>query len=164
MTALEEIKKAIEGVGPLKVEFTPDCDEFNSIIAPINEDYDGTFFTVIGCGDKQDKLGGYMALAVNKLPELASTLESLQRENEALKNLIDGDGCADPDKIDALFRRAETAEAEVKRLRSVLKPMADVAGDVSESWPDDAQVVTEIGHFRRARTALSSTGGEHHAE
>lgn len=48
---------------------------------------------------------------------LASSLESLQRENEELKNLIDGDNCADPDKIDALFRRAEAAEAEVKRLR-----------------------------------------------
>lgn len=41
-------------------------------------------------------------------------------------------------------------------LRLVLKPMAEVAGDVSETWPDDAQVVTEIGHFRRARTALSA--------
>lgn len=58
--------------------------------------------------------------------------------------------------------RDEAAENE--KLRSVLQPMAKVAGDVSETWPDDAQVVTEIGHFRRARTALASTGGEHHAE
>ncbi|MBO0125169.1 hypothetical protein [Agrobacterium sp. OT33] len=88
MTALEEIKKAIEEIGSLKVEFTPDCDESNSIIAPINDDYDGTFFTVIGCGDKQDKLGGFMAMAVNAVPELLSTLESLQRENEELRAWI----------------------------------------------------------------------------
>jgi hypothetical protein len=90
MTVLEEIKKALEGVGPLKVEFTPDCDEFNAIIAPINDDYDGTFFTVIGCGDKQDKLGGFMAIAVNAVPELLSTLESLQRENDMLRASRDG--------------------------------------------------------------------------
>ncbi|MFB7144978.1 hypothetical protein ACWGMK_06010 [Agrobacterium deltaense] len=86
MTAFNEIKKALEGVGPLKVEFTPDCDEFNAIIAPINDDYDGTFFTVIGCGDKQDKLGALMAAAVNAVPELLSNLESLQRENEELRH------------------------------------------------------------------------------
>jgi|GEM_PF-3808011 len=72
---------------------------------------------------------------------------------------------ADPyAEIRAQRARAEAAEAEVKRLKSVLGPIAELAGDVSELWPDDAQVVTEIGHFRRARTALASTGGEHHAE
>jgi cell division septum initiation protein DivIVA len=98
------------------------------------------------------------------------TLESLQRENEELRQRLDVGPCGE-DAIDIaesaadhLRHRAEAAEAEVKRLRSVLQPMADVAGDVSDSWPDDAQVVTEIGHFRRARTALASTGGEHHAE
>lgn len=97
----------------------------------------------------------------------ASTLESLQRENDTLRRAQsytyigrDGKSLLARDLED----RAEAAEAEVKRLRSVLQPMAEVAGDVSESWPDDAQVVTEIGHFRRARTALASTGGEHHAE
>ncbi|KJF73189.1 hypothetical protein RP75_13420 [Agrobacterium arsenijevicii] len=72
---------------------------------------------------------------------------------------------ADPyAEIRAQRARAEAAEAEVKRLRSVLGPIAKVAGDISESWPDDAQFVTEIGHFRRARTALASTGGEHNEE
>ncbi|MCZ7501982.1 hypothetical protein [Agrobacterium sp. ST15.13.015] len=160
MTALEEIKKALEGVGSLKVEFTPDCDESNSIIAPINDDYDGTFFTVIGCGDKQDKLGGFMAVAVNALPELVSTLESLQRENKRITALVSSSEAERVRSCSELLLRAEAAEAEVKRLRSVLQPMAEVAGDVSESWPDDAQVVTEIGHFRRARTALASTGGK----
>lgn len=100
----------------------------------------------------------------------ASTPESLQRDNEELRQRLDIGPCGE-DAIDVaesaadhLRHRAEAAEAEVKRLRSVLKPMADVAGDVSESWPDDAQVVTEIGHFRRARTAIASTGGEDNAD
>ncbi len=135
MTALEEIKKALEGVGPLKVEFTLDCDEFNSIIAPINDDYDGTFFTVIGCGDKQDKLGGYMALAVNKLPELLSTLESLQRENEELRRALKP------------FGRAITYCEQLRKH----------GGDDSVRAHDF--VISD--EFRTARTALASTGGEH---
>ncbi|KGE79673.1 hypothetical protein [Agrobacterium pusense] len=133
---------------------------------------------------------------------LASTLESLQRENETLRQDRDhiaaekaGIAKNSHNNVDYWKSQAEAAEAEVKRLkaeidrkssmpgdhrywegryreeaednelmRSVLRPMAEVAGDVSESWPDDAQVVTEIGHFRRARAALASTGGEHHAE
>lgn len=223
MTALEEIKKAIEGVGPLKVEFTPDCDEFNSIIAPINEDYDGTFFTVIGCGDKQDKLGGYMALAVNKLPELLSTLESLQREKEELRNLADrlkqeaqihsmearganatvneiyqiiSGGKGEPGnwrgakpvreyveaaKGEILRLETELAlskpvysrrqiEARVKVLEAALKPFAEYMGDHfdkdnhGDPLPDDLGVgwiYLTHADFRRARTALASTGGEH---
>lgn len=151
MTALEEIKKALEGVGPLKVEFTPDCDEFNSIIAPINDDYDGTFFTVIGCGDKQDKLGGFMAAAVNAVPELLSTLKSLQRENEASEatatryanEIIELRGelaktasllVVQADRADALdaeldsrTRALDEAEAAMKRLRDTLHPFAEAA-------------------------------------
>lgn len=55
--------------------------------------------------------------------------------------------------------RDEAAANE--KLRLVLEPMAKIAGDVSESWPDDADVIAEIGHFRRARAALSSTGDTH---
>ena len=154
MTVLEEIKKALEGVGPLKVEFTPDCDEFNAIIAPINDDYDGTFFTVIGCGDKQDKLGGFMAIAVNAVPELLSTLESLQRENEALKNLIDGDNCADPDKIDALFRRAEAAEAEVARLQAEI----DRTERNRDMWKGQVERQAEsLSKFREEEIRLRET-------
>lgn len=136
MTTLEEIKKALEGVGPLKVEFTPDCDEFNAIIAPINEDYDGTFFTVIGCGDKQDKLGGFMAIAVNAVPELLSTLESLQRENEELRKALKP------------FSRAITYCEQLRKH----------GGDDSVKAHDF--VISD--EFRRARQVLASTGGEHH--
>lgn len=198
MTALEEIKKALEGVGPLKVEFTPDCDEFNAIIAPINDDYDGTFFTVIGCGDKQDKLGGFMAIAVNAVPELLSTLESFQRENEELRRdrydlayAITGGEDA-PGLLDSVptsqlveiarethrshsadIDRAMAAEARVKSLEEALKPFAEYMGDHfdkdnhGDPLPDDLGVgwiYLTHADFRRARTALASTGGEHNAE
>ena len=182
MTALEEIKKALEGVGPLKVEFTPDCDEFNAIIAPINEDYDGTFFTVIGCGDKQDKLGGFMAIAVNAMPELLSTLESLQRENEELREktalhsadaktawaeceelrkkadaredeLVAMLNSADESRVGQI-RRAIIAESEAKVLRDIIR---DNWG--GRSWKPVSNAKATI-----ILQALASTGGEHHAE
>jgi cell division septum initiation protein DivIVA len=165
MTALEELKKALEGVGPLKVEFTPDCDEFNAIIAPINDDYDGTFFTVIGCGDKQDKLGGFMAAAVNAVPALLSTLESLQRENENLRQRLNIGPCGE-DAIDVaesaadhLLHRAEAAEAEVNRLRGALEGISN---------PKIVQSFGDPGVLRDAAppapsVAVKATEAKHHA-
>ncbi|UXS24240.1 hypothetical protein [Agrobacterium tumefaciens] len=145
MTALEEIKKALEGVGPLKVEFTPDGDEYNSIIVPTVDGYDGTFFTVIGCGDKQDKLGALMAATVNAVPELLSTLESLQRENEKLRK--------------ALLPFAELPDNAHGKNRYFLELLVCPDGDT----PADG--VKHYGEaIRTARTALASTGGEHNAE
>lgn len=219
MTALEEIKKALEGVGPLKVEFTPDCDEFNAIIAPINDDYDGTFFTVIGCGDKQDKIGGFMAVAVNTVQELVDTIESLQRENDKLRRFlfpyadrtdisgISWDGKyligdkasigafhemknrgeqidvykrAYDQKEAALKARSEAAEAEVRRLRDLLRFSHDTLQEINPSNYDhddvckmnDASVevilaiAPELGETHGKskewwdeRQALASTGG-----
>jgi len=146
--SIEAIKMHLEVLGSLKVEFTPKSDEGNSIIVPINDDYDCTFFTVIGCGDKQDNLGAYMASAVNELPDLISEIDRLQREND--------------------------------ELRLLLVPFAEEAENWSDSVPDDHKTLcTEpgsstahpgseayftVGDLRRARTALASTGGEHHAE
>ncbi|CAM3520070.1 hypothetical protein G6L26_007625 [Agrobacterium radiobacter] len=167
MTALEEIKKAIEEIGPLKVEFTPDGDEYNSIIAPVNDDYDGTFFTVIGCGDKQDKLGGYMALAVNKLPELLSTLESLQRENEELRqdrdrtarnrDMYRGQVERQSAQI-TMFREEET------RLRETLFKCGSFIADRYQEGDTEYQVVLLVNDAICRTPALASTGGEHHAE
>lgn len=136
-------------------------------------------------------------------PAFLSTLESLQRENEALKNLIDGDNCADPDKIDALFRRAEAAEAEAEYLRGVATDIqkgyieATRRAEEAVTAANALQVRTDAAEYREnklrealqfyanpeiykphphglafdqrdlsyhARTALASTGGEHHAE
>ncbi len=153
MTVLEEIKKALEGVGPLKVEFTPDCDEFNAIIAPINDDYDGTFFTVIGCGDKQDKLGGFMAIAVNAVPELLSTLESLQRENET----VDALECA----LQTAVSRAEAAEAEVKRLQAEIDRKSSMPGD-HRYW--EGRYRDEAAEKERMREALQKVRSEFRVE
>ncbi len=186
MTALEEIKKALEGVGPLKVEFTPDCDEFNAIIAPINDDYDGTFFTVIGCGDKQDKLGGFMAVAVNTVQELVDTIESLQAKNEGLlkraataeKRLREANSAFERERKlhlqnqqlnRTLEARAEAAEAEVKRYREALiaakTRMRNCRGAIESDQVVDKDVHGSLQNgIRDIQEALASTGGEHHAE
>lgn len=101
----------------------------------------------------------------------ASALEELQRENEILKNLIDGDNCADPDKIDALFRRAELAETEAKRLQVGVYvetlPRAHLirvfAEDMNErNWDDKRLYIKQ--QAERITAALASAGEEHHAE
>lgn len=176
MTALEETKKALESVGPLKVEFTPDCDEFNAIIAPINDDYDGTFFTVIGCGDKQDKLGGFMAVAVNAVPELLSTLESLQHENDELRKR--GDGAAN--MATQMAADCSNAQRNLAELRSAIGPINallahllsmsvyHITNPPTADWEfvqvcnGDLRKMIELSDA--AEYALASTGGEHHAE
>ncbi|MCZ7854994.1 hypothetical protein O9X81_00025 [Agrobacterium salinitolerans] len=96
----------------------------------------------------------------------ASTLESLQRENEELRQRL-GIGPCGEDAIDVaesaaghLRHRAEAADAEVKRLRGELS-FYSCDGSTCDCIPgqEDANSVT-CGF--RARTALASTGGEHH--
>lgn len=111
MTALEEIKK---GNHPDRIWAT-----VNGASTRLP---DGARQLIGGWSQDADRAGAAEYV-------LASTLESLQRENEALKNLIDGDNCADPDKIDALFRRAEAAEAEVKRLQAEIDRKSSMPGD-----------------------------------
>ncbi len=96
---------------------------------------------------------------------LAATLESLQRENETRRRAqsytyIGRDGKAVLARD--LEDRAEAAEAEVKRLRGELS-FYSCDGSTRDciSGQEDANSVT-CGF--RARTALASTGGEHHAE
>lgn len=105
---------------------------------------------------------------------LASTLESLQREKEAMRQRLDA-GPHGEDAIDVaesaadfLRHRAEAAEAEVARLQAILEPFRTVSKDwVDENgWTDVAcqkdRIVDWFGpsDFR----ALASTGGEHHAD
>ncbi len=75
-----------------------------------------------------------------------------------------------------LEARAEAAEAEVKHLRERLKPFSEFAGVLFErnfNRTDSVAEMTDVdniphvifaGSFFDARTALASTGGEHHAE
>lgn len=47
-----------------------------------------------------------------------------------LSALIDGENCADPDKIDALFRRAETAETQLAAAGKITQEILSlIAGD-----------------------------------
>lgn len=152
---------------------------------------------------------------VTEISRLLSTLESLQRENERLRQFlfpyadrtdisgISWDGkylIGDKasitafhemknrgEQIDvykraydqneaALKARAEAAEAEVKRLRERLKPFSEFAGVLFErnfNRTDSVAEMTDVdniphlifaGSFFDARQALASTGGEHHAE
>jgi hypothetical protein len=55
-------------------------------------------------------------------------------------------------------RWCEEAAAEIRRLREVLKPMAEVASDIPDDWSDDHQCVTACGHFRQAKQALDQVG------
>lgn len=187
MTALEEIKKALEGVTPgpwelcahLKHNDACSCGYRGVIYGP---EPDG--FAICQPGHEPAPEGQegteppryprdveianmrYIA-AVNPaaISELLSTLESLQRENERLSDDVKREAelathmandCNDAQA------RAEAAEAEVKRLRGEL---AFYSCDSSTcdciSGQEDANSVT-CGF--RARTALASTGGEHHAE
>lgn len=131
---------------------------------------------------------------------LASTLESLQRENEALKK--DRDFWKEQFQVETRYRieladrgtllaltdansRAEAAEAEVKRLRDLLRFSHDTLWEINPSNYDhddvcklnDASVeviltiAPELGETHgkskewwAERQALASTGGEHNAE
>lgn len=159
MTALEEIKKALEGVtpGPWHVYSEKVADKAAAIAESAyqvehTEPFVGEIFmlnaggkcpALTGCGPCSEANARYIA-AVNPaaVSELISTLESLQRENDELR-------------------------AEVNRLREALKPFAEIEPiNVYESEDEDANgryILTE-NQFRFARQALASTGGEHHAE
>ncbi|WP_107327224.1 hypothetical protein [Agrobacterium pusense] len=99
----------------------------------------------------------------------ASTLESLQRENEALKK--DRDFWKEQFQVETRYRieladrgtllaltdansRAEAAEAEVKRLKS---ERLYILG-FNDGWE------AAVGEPPEDSQALASTGGEHHAD
>ncbi|WP_142627488.1 hypothetical protein [Rhizobium sp. P007] len=99
----------------------------------------------------------------------ASTIESLQRENEALKK--DRDFWKEQFQVETRYRieladrgtllaltdansRAEAAEAEVKRLKS---ERLYILG-FNDGWE------AAVGEPPEDSQALASTGGEHHAD
>ncbi len=86
----------------------------------------------------------------------ASTLESLQREIEQSKELdltFEAEANQMREVSIANRHRAQEAEAEVKRLRAVVeRAQLIVSTSIYPSWHETS------------RTALASTGGEHHAE
>ncbi len=137
MTALEEIKKALEGeagVERLRQFLFPYADRTD--ISGIS--WDGKYLI----GDKES------IRAFHEMKNRGEQIDVYKRaydQNEA-----------------ALKARAEAAEAGVNRLREALGAVLaahDIKSVKGKLLEDVIASATE-----RARTALASTGGEHHAE
>lgn len=223
------IKKALEGVTPgpwvtyegslgykgdvfaPTSKFVKDCHHIARCFAPRPEQSplcDLQAIKVVDDAVAAVEANTIYIAAVNPaaITELLSILESLQRENSALK--IDASyHAADAETVrlerEVERRRAEAAEAEVKRLQTelalskplfsrrqiearvklleeALKPFAEYKTADGYNGTDFLRIKDEhpilfrglgssepaltVGDFRRARTALASTGGEHHAE
>jgi hypothetical protein len=193
--SVEEIKKALEGVTPDRLRY-----EADAMFAAIQGEQYGDTFHAYNWADKPHRV---LYDAIDLMRNSASTVESLQRENEELKRdlsheashrqklqnalaywmpgvtkeieistngrcgddallLVGSEGPFD-DKCwgNEAIARAEAAEADVKRLREALQ---NVMGcyDTPLSrrrFPPDGFMTEAIN---TARTALASTGGEHH--
>lgn len=163
MTALKEIKKAIE---------------------ELREDMGYAY-------DKGDSRISNILVWCDALNAISPTLESLQRENAILQErtadyptisakLHDREKARDAEQKSCreAIARAEAAEAEVKRLREVLEQIANDAespqqlydrngpqwtGADGNEYEDTSYFLAKCNELAAsARTALASTGGEHH--
>lgn len=218
MTALEEIKKALEGVtpGPWITHggllghkgdvFSPtaksvqDCHHIARCFAPKPDKNPIDDLQVLVAERDAIKVieanARYIAAAnPAAISELLSTLESLQREKEASEAtatryaneiielrgelaktasllVVQADRAdAAEAELDSRTRALDEAEAGMKRLRETLHPFAEAADYYStgvhrtpapDALPCGPALI--VAHLRAARTALASTGGEHHAE
>ena len=102
---------------------------------------------------------------------LLDRIESLQRENEELRQRLDIGPCGEDaldvaaSAADHLRHRAEAAEAEVKLIREAVVELLDQAEhvclgahtprDINEAARNLADPIAKV------HTALASTGGEH---
>lgn len=84
-------------------------------------------------------------VAANRLRDtnIEATNAALTTRVKEMSALIDGENCADPDKIDALFRRAETAETQLAAAKKALEFYGDVSkypapltGGMGALWSD----------------------------
>lgn len=194
MTALEEIKKALEGVtpGPWKAVSEPHFDSglVYTSVQPVNIDEETMKPLAMANGEyhvcrmshsaapwrfNYHRANARYIAAVNPvaISELLSTLESLQRENAVLK--IDASNhAADAETVrrerEVERRRAEAAEAALKPFVAFFdKAMAGFTEGYSDRHPDKIicgvnGAELSISAFIAARHALASTGGEHNAE
>ena len=168
MIALEEIKKALEGVttypGPWEVGELISGKRGRSDAFELQNATD--IFGYIYCGhapsDEVRPVADFIAAANPvAISELLSTLESLQRENEELRKKADARenelvvmlNSADESRVGQI-RRAIIAESEAKVLRDIIR---DNWG--GRSWKPVSDATATL-----IRTVLASTGGEHHAE
>ena len=91
--------------------------------------------------------------------EAEANNEALTARVKELSDLIDGENCADTDKIDALFRRAETAETQLTAAKDALEIVANAhASNPSLAMADvpEADYVRHVLYEMRklARAAL----------
>ena len=89
--------------------------------------------------------------------------EKAEAEVERLKHLLDGDECPDPDKIDALFSRAEAAEAGEDALAKALRPFgffSDEPNTTQQAWEirycDRFEDWIDFGDMESARDAIAA--------
>lgn len=93
--------------------------------------------------------------------EAEANNEALTARVKELSDLIDGENCADTDKIDALFRRAETAETQLTAAKDALEIVANAhASNPSLAMADvpEADYVRHVLYEMRklARAALEA--------
>jgi hypothetical protein len=72
------------------------------------------------------------AEAIRERDEALERAEAAEKRVKELEELIDGENCADPDKIDALFRRAEAAESSNKLLSERVAVLETALGKSNE--------------------------------
>lgn len=143
MTALEEIKKALDG-------------DMNTGLTAI----DRLRFIVGGVPD-------FDPITVEDADWLLSTLESLQRENEELRQDRDRTARNRDMWKGQVERQADSLskfrEEEI-RLRETLFQCGSFIADRYQEGDAEYQVVLLVNDAICSKPALASTGGEHHAE
>lgn len=153
MTALEEIKKALKKV--YIAEWYISGVKTNGL-SVVHNAADSSMFGITAETFEAEYIAAVNPAAIS---ELLSTLESLQRENEELRQRLDIGPCGEnaidvaESAADHFRHRAEASESEVKRLREALSIIS--AGHGCPMAVADNALRTP---------ALASTGGEHHAE
>lgn len=132
MTALEEIKKALEGVTP-GPWFEGDKWVF---VSPRSGLMDEALENVLRNDEAQANARYIAAVNPAAISELLSTLESLQRENEELRKDKDHIGAEKAgiaknalNNVDYWKSQAEAAEAEVKHLQAEIDRKSSMSGD-----------------------------------
>lgn len=166
MTALEEIKKALKkvAIGEWYISYVK-----NNGLSVVENSSDSRMFGIAAETFEAEYIAAVNPAAIS---EILSTLESLQRENAALK--IDASNhAADAENArryrDDERRRAEAAETEVKRYRVALiaakTRMRNCRGAIESDQVIDKDVHGSLQNgIRDIQDALASTGGEHNAD
>ena len=157
MTALEEIKKALEGVRHSKWFMSPWHAEEDA--AAVRNQDDGSYI----CNATSDEFAKYIA-SVNPpdISELLSSLESLQRENEELRQDRDRTARNRDMWKGQVERQADSLskfrEEEI-RLRETLFQCGSFIADRYQEGDAEYQVVLLVNDAICSKPALASTGG-----